>query len=82
MKNIELSKNKISDAIFMEKTFVGTLIATTIIITGPNIAFASQKFIVNGWRTYCIHSIMRERMPGVPDYLKPVILKEVKEYCG
>ena len=82
MTSLELSKKKIANAVFMEKTFIGTLIMTAIILLTPSLAFASKQFFVNSWRSYCINEIMSKRMQRNPVCLKPVILKEVKKYCG
>ena len=82
MTNLEASKKKIADAVFMERTFIGTLVMTALLLLTPSLATASKQFVVNNWRSYCTNKIMNIRMQSNPDYLKPVILKEVKEYCG
>ena len=82
MTTLEKRKQKIADAVFFERTFVGTLLMTLVILFAPKIAVASQKIFVNTWRSFCMQSIMQERMTGNPEFLKPVIRKEVQEYCG
>ena len=82
MTNLEASKKKIADTVFMERTFIGTLVMTALLLLTPSLATASKQFVVNNWRSYCVNKIMNTRMQHNPDYLKPVILKEVKEYCG
>ena len=82
MTNLEASKKKIEDTVFMERTFIGTLVMTALVLLTPSLAYGSKQFVVNNWRSYCVNKIMKTRMQNNPDYLKPVILKEVKEYCG
>jgi len=82
MTNLEASKKRIADTVFMERTFIGTLVMTALVLLTPSLAFGSKQFVVNSWRSYCVNKIMNARMQNNPDYLKPVILKEVKEYCG
>ena len=82
MTNLSQRKEKIANTVFLERSLLATLAMVLAIVFGQSAVNASHTLFVKNWRTYCINTIMSERMQSNPDYLRGVILKEVKEYCG